>query len=81
MIPEHSLMKFAVAIEAVPASENLPGFYYAHVPSLGLTTHGKGRDGALQAARELVKLWLEEKQAHRETVPTGGEMVLETIEV
>jgi len=37
-----------------------PGWYYAHVPSLDLTTHGEGIEGAVAAARELVAAWVEE---------------------
>jgi hypothetical protein len=43
-------------------SEGMPGFYYAHVPSLGITTHGNGIDGAIAAARDLIRLWVEEKR-------------------
>ena len=37
------------------------GCYYAHIPTLGLTTHGLGIEGARQAALELARLWLDEK--------------------
>lgn len=37
------------------------GYYYAHIPTLGLTTHGLGIEGARQAALELARLWLDEK--------------------
>ena len=74
-------MKFAVALEAIPESENMPGYFYAHVPSLGLTTHGLGTSGALEAAKDLVKIWLEEKRAHREKTRPCGELVLTSIEV
>jgi len=74
-------MKFAVALEPVPDSENMAGYFYAHVPSLGLTTHGLGATGALATAKDLVKLWLEEKHHHREEVHSAQEMVLATIEV
>ena len=43
-----------------------PGYYYAHVPSLGLTTHGLGVEGARQAAADLLRLWIAEKR-HRIT--------------
>jgi len=74
-------MKYAVALEAVPESENMSGYFYAHVPSLGLTTHGLGTAGALAAAKDLVKLWLEEKKVHQEETRPAGELVLATIEV
>jgi len=31
------------------------GYYYAHIPTLGLTTHGLGNEGARQAALELAR--------------------------
>jgi ribose 5-phosphate isomerase RpiB len=68
-------MKCAVALEPVPNSENRAGYFYAHVLSLGLTAHGLG------AAKDLVKLWLEEKHHHREEAHSAQEMVLATIEV
>ena len=55
-------MRYSVALEVVPESEQMPGYFYAHIPSLGLTTHGLGSNGALEAAKDLVKLWTEEKR-------------------
>jgi predicted RNase H-like HicB family nuclease len=75
------MMKYAVALEAVPQSENMPGYFYAHIPSLGLTTHGLGSSGALEAAKDLVKLWREEKKVHQEETRPAGDLVLATIEV
>jgi predicted RNase H-like HicB family nuclease len=65
----------------VGETENLPGFYYAHVPSLGLTTHGSGGEGALAAARDLIHLWLDEKRAAGENPVPGRESLLATVEV
>ena len=59
----------------------MAGYFYAHVLSLGLTAHGLGATGALAAAKDLVKLWLEEKHHHREEIHSAQEMVLATIEV
>jgi predicted RNase H-like HicB family nuclease len=56
-------MRYSVLVEPLEESENLPGCYYAHVPSLGITTHGKGVEGALAAARDLIRLWVDEKKA------------------
>ena len=55
-------MKYSVALEVVPESEQMPGYFYAHIPSLGLTTHGLGSNGALEAAKDLVKLWIDEQR-------------------
>ncbi len=57
------------------------GYYYAHVPSLDLTTHGLGIEGALHAAQELVEAWVAEKRAHGEAVPTERQSVVAQIEV
>lgn len=61
-------------LERLSAEEGMPGYYYAHVPSLSLTTHGLGMEGALEDARDLVNLWNEEKRAHGEsiTIQSGG---------
>jgi len=52
-------MNYSVLIEPVEESKSMPGFYYAHVPTLGLTTHGAGIEGAITAAKDLIALWLE----------------------
>lgn len=74
-------MRYSVLIEPVEDSEEMPGMYYAHVPSLGLTTHGSGVEGAMTAARDLVTLWVEEKRACGDRLAPGRESVLATIEV
>ena len=73
-------MRYAVMLERLPDEEGLPGYYYAHVPSLGLTTHGQGVDGALEAARDLVALWNEEKRAHGESVVAQADAILAAVE-
>jgi len=74
-------VKYSVMLERMPAEEGMPGYYYAHVPSLSLTTHGLGIEGALEAARDLVNLWNEEKRAHGEPIATQAEAILATVEV
>jgi len=56
-------MRYSVLSEPVEQGENMPGFFYAHVPSLGITTHGQGAEAALEAARDLIHLWVDEKRA------------------
>ncbi len=73
-------MRYSVLIEAVNET-GFEGYYYAHVPSLDLTTHAQGIEGALQAAQELVEAWVAEKRAHGETIPTEGHSVIAQIEV
>lgn len=74
-------MKYAVLIEPVEDSEEMQGFYYAHVPSLGLTTHGAGIEGAMAAARDLISLWIEEMRAGGQNPQSPGESILATLEV
>jgi predicted RNase H-like HicB family nuclease len=74
-------MRYAVVLEPIPADEGMPGFFYAHVPTLGLTTHGPGMEGALDAARDLIVLWTEEKRSHGEPVAAASDAVLATVEV
>jgi predicted RNase H-like HicB family nuclease len=57
------------------------GYYYAHIPSLGLTTHGLGVEGARSAARDLVRQWIAEKRANQESVPAPTELFFSTLEV
>lgn len=74
-------MRYSVLVEPVEEADNLPGFYYAHVPSLGLTTHGDGVEGALAAARDLIHLWVDEKRAAGESAAPVRESLLATVEV
>lgn len=63
-------------MEAVDEVEGMPGVYYAHVPTLNLTTHGHGIDGALSSARDLIEIWTAEKRAAGEPVPQPKETLL-----
>jgi predicted RNase H-like HicB family nuclease len=74
-------MRYSVLVEPVEEAENLPGYYYAHVPSLGITTHGSGVEGALTAARDLIHLWVDEKRAAGESATPARESLLATVEV
>jgi predicted RNase H-like HicB family nuclease len=74
-------MRYSLLVEPVEASEGMPGFYYAHVPSLGITTHGEGIEGALAAARDLIRLWVEEKRQAGEEPAATRESLLATVEV
>ena len=56
-------MTHGILFEQAPANELPDGFYYAHVLSLGLTTHGDGIEGARTAARDLIALWVAGKRA------------------
>ncbi len=51
-------MRYTVLLE--PTRElDQPGWYYARIPALDLTTHGLGVEGALAAARDLADVWLQ----------------------
>ncbi|PYJ01672.1 MAG: hypothetical protein DME25_17665 [Verrucomicrobia bacterium] len=74
-------MRFSVVFERVEDAGFPGGFYYAHIPSLGLTTHGPGIEGARQAAADLLRLWLAEKRANGETVSDSSETLFTTLEI
>jgi hypothetical protein len=74
-------MNFGVLYERVTDAEFPTGYYYAHVPSLGLTTHGQGIDGARKAALDLVQLWLSEKKANGDSVVASTDILFSTIEL
>jgi predicted RNase H-like HicB family nuclease len=61
-------MTYGILVEKTDAVDLPAGFYYAHVPALGLTTHGEGIEGARTAAEDLIKLWLAEKKAAGESI-------------
>jgi len=66
-------MRYSVFLEPVNEPE-FPGYYYAHVPALDLTTHGQGIDGALAAAKELIEAWIAEKKSSRRACPHGSKI-------
>jgi predicted RNase H-like HicB family nuclease len=74
-------MNFGILFEKVTDTDFPAGYYYAHVPSLGLTTHGLGIDGARQAAADLARLWIAERRANGEPVPPSGETLFSTLEL
>ena len=74
-------MNFGILFEKITDKDFPAGYFYAHVPSLGLTTHGLGIEGARAAAADLVKLWLVEKKANREAVPASSEILFSTLDI
>jgi predicted RNase H-like HicB family nuclease len=74
-------MQYSILYEAVTAAGFPPGYYYAHIPALDLTTHGAGIEGAKAAALDLIKVWIEEKRAHGEPVPVEAESFFSRIDV
>lgn len=73
-------MRYSILLEPVQ-EPGFEGCYYAHIPTLDLTTHGKGVGEALAAARELVKAWVAEKRAKGEPVPTETTALIGHIEI
>ncbi len=73
-------MRYSVLMQPVNEPK-FEGYYYAHIPSLDLTTHGVGIEGALKAAQEHIEAWLAEKRAHDEPVPTENNPVIAQIEI
>jgi predicted RNase H-like HicB family nuclease len=74
-------MTFAILFEKIEGEDFPPGYYYAHIPSLGLTTHGLGIDGARAAADDLLRLWVAEKRANGEAVSAPSDCLFTTLEV
>lgn len=74
-------MTYGVLFEKIESADAPPGFYYAHIPSLGLTTHGEGVEGARAAAKDLLQLWLEEKRAAGESVRVPSEILFSTVDI
>ena len=62
-------MIYGILFEKIQDTDFSPGYYYAHIPSLGLTTHGSGIEGAREAAKDLIKLWLAEKKTGEKIKP------------
>jgi predicted RNase H-like HicB family nuclease len=73
-------MRYSVFLEPVNEPE-FKGFYYAHIPTLDLTTHGQGVEGAIAAAQELIEAWVAEKRAHGESVPIEEKSLIAQFEV
>lgn len=74
-------MTYGILFERMERGLAAGAGYYAHIPSLGLTTHGKDIPEARDAARDLLKLWIAEKRAAGETLAEPGEFLLSLIEV
>lgn len=74
-------MNYPVLFEKIISPDFPSGHYYAHIPSLGLTTHGLGIEGARAAAIDLGRLWIAEKIANREPFGEPGDCLLGTVEI
>jgi len=74
-------MQYSVLIEAVTDPGFPPGFYYAHIPALDLTTHGLGIEGAKAAASDLLAVWVEEKRMRGEPISREVDSYFAHIEI
>jgi predicted RNase H-like HicB family nuclease len=74
-------MNFGVLFEQVTDAQFPTGYYYAHIPSLGLTTHGLGIEGARREAFDLAQLWLAEKKASGDQVTASSDILFSMIEL
>jgi predicted RNase H-like HicB family nuclease len=75
-----TIMRYSVFLEPVNEPE-FQGYYYAHIPTLDLTTHGQGIEGALAAAQELLEAWIGEKHARGEAVPVESKSLIAHVDV
>lgn len=74
-------MTYTVVFEKINDSSFPEGYYYAHIPSLDLTTHGLGFEGARDAAKDLIKLWIEEKRTSNEEIKIEQDVFVSSVEV
>ena len=74
-------MNYAILFERISEPDISADHWYAHIPTLGLTTHGHGIEGARQAAHDLAALWIAEKRANGETIAAPGEFFFSTLQL
>jgi predicted RNase H-like HicB family nuclease len=74
-------MKYGILLEKITETGFPKGYYYAHIPTLGLTTHGLGIEGALSEAKDLLLLWLDEKKANNEDIPASKDMFYSVLDI
>jgi predicted RNase H-like HicB family nuclease len=75
------MYRYSVLFQEINEPGFPTGWYYAHIPSLGLTTHGEGLDGAQKAAADLLGLWCAEKQSNGEEIPQESTVFFSQIEI
>jgi predicted RNase H-like HicB family nuclease len=73
-------VRYSVFLEPVD-EPGFEGYYYAHIPTLDLTTHGVGVEGALKAIQELAEAWIAEKRTHGDPVPVERHAMMAHIDV
>jgi predicted RNase H-like HicB family nuclease len=73
-------MRYTVILEPTCEAEN-PGWYYAHIPALDLTTHGLGLEGAMEAARDLATGWIAELRKNGKEIPVETQGFVTQIDI
>jgi predicted RNase H-like HicB family nuclease len=71
-------MIYTIFFEKVKDVAFPKGYFYAHIPTLDLTTHGFGIEGAKAAALDSINLWIAEKKANREEITIESESLTST---
>jgi predicted RNase H-like HicB family nuclease len=74
------VMRYSVLLEPIDEPE-FQGYYYAHIPTLDLTTHGQGIEGAIAAAQELIEAWVQEKRSRGEKVPVEAKSLIAHVDI
>jgi predicted RNase H-like HicB family nuclease len=74
------VMRYSVLLEPINEPD-FQGYYYAHIPTLDLTTHGQGIEGAIAAAQELIEAWVQEKQSRGEKVPVEAKSLIAHVDI
>ena len=74
-------MTFTIVYQKISEKDFPPGYYYANIPALDITTHGLGIDGAKAAAKDLLKLWIEEKRAAGEEIIPEDDLLISKLEL
>jgi len=75
-----TVMRYSVLLEPINEPE-FQGYYYAHIPTLDLTTHGPGIEGGIAAAQELIEAWVEEKRSRGEKVPVETKSLIARVDI
>ncbi len=73
-------MRYTVILEPINEDDK-PGWYYAHIPSLDLTTHGLGLEGAMESARDLIIGWISELRSCGKEIPVEKQGFVSQIEI
>ena len=74
------VLRYSMLLEPINEPD-FQGYYYAHIPTLDLTTHGQGIEGAIAAAQELIEAWVQEKRSRGEKVPVEAKSLIAHVDI